>query len=105
MTVLMPIIRLSQGQYLIGAEPKLCKLKASLIMVRIGGGFEPLDIYLRKNGRAHCLRLQQMMEEQMTSLKETIFTLLKKYEASESAVKEFNRKFTRREEQLFIEIV
>jgi hypothetical protein len=36
----MPMVRISQGKYLIGSELKQLELKRQAVMVRIGGGYE-----------------------------------------------------------------
>lgn len=44
-----PIVRISQGKYLIGTESKMLIIKGDSCMVRVGGGFERLDDYLVRN--------------------------------------------------------
>ena len=42
----IPVIRITNGKYLIGTESKMVVLKNSSCMVRVGGGFEKLEDYL-----------------------------------------------------------
>ena len=48
MTVMIPIIRLSEAKFLIGDEIKVLKIKSDVVLVRVGGGYESLFEYLRK---------------------------------------------------------
>ena len=45
-------------------------------MIRIGGGYEPFEIYLKKNGLQHGLRLHKMTEEHMKSVREVVHSVL-----------------------------
>ena len=42
----LPLIRIQQGKYLIGTEVKMIKIKGESCMVRVGGGWEKLEVYL-----------------------------------------------------------
>ena len=42
----VPIVHIKDSLYLIGTSRKLCELKGDKIMIRQGGGYEPLDEYL-----------------------------------------------------------
>lgn len=44
--IVMPIVRVVQGRYLIGAEYKMLMIKGESCMVRVGGGWERLDEYV-----------------------------------------------------------
>lgn len=44
--VQMPLYRIADGKYLIGTESKICIIKGSTCVVRVGGGFETMEVYL-----------------------------------------------------------
>lgn len=57
MSTLIPVIKIEDAKFLIGAEAKMLEIKQSLIIIRIGGGYEPLQDYLIKSGKIQCLKL------------------------------------------------
>ncbi len=51
MSAIVPVIKISEAKFLIGAEQKQLEIKQSVVMVRIGGGYESLTEYLQKCGK------------------------------------------------------
>lgn len=47
--VQLPIYRIAEGKYLIGTESKMCLIKGTSCVVRVGGGFQKLEEYLKRN--------------------------------------------------------
>lgn len=58
-----PIIRISQGKYLIGTETKMLIIKGESCMVRVGGGFEKLDEYLMRNSDPELEKIRKLMND------------------------------------------
>lgn len=95
MTLLMPVMKLDKTRCLIGGDIKEMKLAANQPMVRIGGGFEPLDIYLKKHGLSHCIRLNRMLEESLLPLKDTVLKVLEDNHVGEGNISRFQKLCTR----------
>ena len=45
----MPVYRIYEGKYLLGTESKQCLINGTKCVVRVGGGFESLEEYLKRN--------------------------------------------------------
>ena len=55
--VKIPIVRLGKGQYLCGSSVKSIQLKGGYILVRVGGGFSPMDDFLTNNESVELSKL------------------------------------------------
>jgi hypothetical protein len=47
--VKIPVVHISDSNYLIGVNKCLCELRGDKVMIRIGGGYESFGEYLHKN--------------------------------------------------------
>jgi hypothetical protein len=63
LSTLLPVIKLDKAKYLIGTEVKMLEIQRSIVMVRIGGGYQPLLDYLKHAGKSQSLKLNILMEE------------------------------------------
>lgn len=52
LSTLLPVIKLDKAKYLIGTEVKMLEIQRSIVMVRIGGGYQPLLDYLKHAGKS-----------------------------------------------------
>ena len=57
MAIMIPVIKVSEAKFLIGTELKQLEIRNSVIVVRVGGGYEPLQEYLLNKGKTHCMKL------------------------------------------------
>ena len=44
----LPVIRIFKGKYLIGTETKMISIRGEVAAVRVGGGWERLDLFLAR---------------------------------------------------------
>lgn len=77
----IPVIRISNGKYLIGTESKMVVLKNSSCMVRVGGGFEKMEEYISKHQDAELDKIRRNMNDNNKSYDEVVMELLIKYGA------------------------
>ena len=59
----LPVIRMSNGKYLIGTESKMVMIKGSSCMVRVGGGFEKMEGYVQRNQEAELEKINKIMAD------------------------------------------
>ena len=57
------MIRIAQGKYLIGTESKLVSIRGSSCMVRVGGGYEKLEVYIAKNAASEMEKIKKIMKD------------------------------------------
>jgi hypothetical protein len=72
----VPIIRISDGNYLIGTESRMATMKGNSCVVRVGNGYEKMEEYVQKNQDAEIEKLKTIMNDQEKSFKEVIVNLL-----------------------------
>ncbi len=89
--VLIPIIRISEGFYLIGTEKKQVSIKGDSIMVRIGGGYEKIDQYISKRELDQLMKIKLMVEMRKISFKECIKQLLAKHTNDDKVFKNWEK--------------
>ena len=75
--VKVPIIRMQAGKYLIGTESKLLIIKGQSVMVRIGGGFERLDEYLKRNEVNELEKIKKLMTDKKKTFNQVMVDLLR----------------------------
>lgn len=75
----MPIYRIGEGKYLIGTESKMCLIKGTSCVVRVGGGFLSLEEYLNRNQAVEVEKITKMMLDQNKTYLDVIKDLLVKY--------------------------
>jgi len=61
MAALIPIVKLEQGKFMIGTEKKQVLVKNEKLIVRIGGGFEPMETHIDHIARPECLKISFQM--------------------------------------------
>ena len=59
----LPIFRIGEGKYLIGTESRMCMIRGSFIVVRVGGGFESLEDYLIRNEQNELDKINKLMDD------------------------------------------
>ncbi|CDW82748.1 gas2 domain containing protein [Stylonychia lemnae] len=80
----LPVIRISNGKYLIGSESKMVVLKHRTCMVRVGGGFQKLEEYIITHKEDQIQKIKRMMTEKSKSYEQIILELLIKYGADQT---------------------
>ncbi len=85
----MPVIRMQQGKYLIGTESKQLVITNNHVMVRIGGGFDPIAKYIEKNEEGELSKLRRLTEDGEKDIEEVIRELLMKFNAEAVVMKNF----------------
>lgn len=86
----LPIVRISQGNYLIGTKRRQVKLKNTDCLVRCGGGYIPLEEFIRKYEGSEMEHLKHMLrknKEQGKDPSKVFFELLRKCGADEKDMK------------------
>eukprot|EP00347_Sterkiella_histriomuscorum_P009015 403342856 len=87
----LPVIRITQGKYLLGTDSKSLVIKGDICVVRVGGGFEKLEEYLRRNQDSELDKIRRIMQEQKKSYNKVIFELLQKYGADQSVLQYYQK--------------
>ena len=44
----LPVIRIFKGKYMIGTETKMISIRGEVAAVRVGGGWERLDLFIAR---------------------------------------------------------
>lgn len=58
----LPVYRIGEGKYLIGTESRMCMIKGTSCVVRVGGGFETLEAYLLRYEEEELKKINKLME-------------------------------------------
>lgn len=82
----LPVIRITDGKYLIGTETKMVMLRNSTCMVRVGGGFERMEDYIARNQDSELDKIRKMMSENGKTYDQVIVELLQKYGAEQAVI-------------------
>jgi hypothetical protein len=61
MPALIPIVKLEPGKFMLGTEKKQVLVKNEKLIVRVGGGFEPMDTHIDHIARPECLKIAYQM--------------------------------------------
>lgn len=64
----IPVIKVKEGRYLFGTCKYTCTLKAGVVIVRIGGGYERLEEFLLQNQETQAKALISYMNKCQESL-------------------------------------
>ena len=64
----MPCFKISEDRILVGSDVKHLFTRRGKQYVGIGGGIEPLEIFLQKHGVECALKLHRKMEEGLESM-------------------------------------
>lgn len=87
--VQLPIIRMYGGKYLIGTESKIAIIKGTSCVVRVGGGFQNMEEYIKRHEADELMKIEKIMQEQNKTYVEVIKDLLNKYKAEAAVVNMF----------------
>ena len=88
----LPIIKLSEGRYLVGSEVKSIQLKGENgCVVRTGGGFMILQEYLERYAKNEFFKLGLVITKGKMTYKATILDLIQRHRETEQAAKEFKK--------------
>ena len=60
---LMPVVRIEANRYMVGTEAKAIVMKADKMLVRVGGGFDPLENVIDRTARPECLKINFRMRQ------------------------------------------
>ena len=77
----IPIVKLSQGKYLIGSKIRSLQTNGKGCNVKIGGGFQYLDEYLKKRSRSECIELNNLCKKGKCCFGRAVVALMKKHKA------------------------
>lgn len=83
----MPIIKLEEGEYLIGTEKKKIIVKANNLLIRVGGGYITLEEYITRNAPFECIKIHMHMKEHKVSFKKAVTYYLENLDASKRVVR------------------
>ena len=87
-----PIVKLSQGKYLIGTKEKTLQINNNGVIVRTGGGFMYLEEYLRHYSRSECIELNNLLQKNNCPFSEMVVNLMKKHNADKRSIAAYQRK-------------
>ena len=59
----MPLVKLADGEYLIGTEKKKIIVKSNNLLIRVGGGFITLEEYITRNAPFECIKIHMLMKD------------------------------------------
>ena len=62
---IMPIVKVSEGRYLIGTRIKEIIQRNNGLYVRNGGGFMKIEEFIAKSGSIESLRIEKIIQKQM----------------------------------------
>ena len=86
---LCPVVKLEPSKYMIGTELKHVFEKNDQLIVRVGGGFEPLESHINNICRAECFKISHLMRTMNLSYTEAVIHFLRQLNASEKVIEGF----------------
>ena len=98
---LLPIVRLSEGRYLVGAEVKKLIKKTDRVLVQTGGGFSQLYEHLCAYAMREAIVIWKAMMKHNISYSQAIQGLLIQAKAKNETVRSFNDGLTTEIDDLF----
>ena len=81
-----PIVKLSQGKYLIGTKERTLSINDKGVLVRTGGGFMYLTEYLKHYSRSECIELNNLIQKNESSFSSTVVNLMIKHNANKQSI-------------------
>ena len=101
----IPIVKLSQGKYLIGTKVSHLQTNDKGCLVRTGGGFQYLGEYLKHHSRTECIELNNLIQKSGCSFGQTVVALMKKHYADNQQIRAYQRKCSDILEEQFTDLV
>ena len=68
----LPIIKIGEADYMIGTEKRKIIVKASNLLLRVGGGYITLEEYITRNAPFECIKIYMLMKEKQFSFKQAV---------------------------------
>ena len=82
----LPVIRILKGKYLIGTDTKMISIRGEVAAVRVGGGWERLDLFIARVQDQEIEKLRRLVNDQKKKYKTVLIDLLTKYSADMSLI-------------------
>ena len=82
----VPLIKLNDQCYLFGTEVIQPFMHGNTCVVRIGGGFQPIDLYVQRNQEVHKRAIRKIMEKEGKSYMEVVSDMVYKHLRSNKQV-------------------
>ena len=86
---LLPLAKIEDKRYMIGAEAKKIVVTSDKVMIRTGGGFCTLEEHIEKYALSECLVIWRTMQQKHITFNETVVNLLELHGASEELVEQY----------------
>ena len=91
LNIKIPVIRVKPGRYVIGTDLKMLVIKGEICMVRVGGGYERLDEYVKRNQDIEIDKIKKLIKESGKNFRFVMVELLKKYKAENLVIDSFTK--------------
>jgi hypothetical protein len=101
----MPCFKFNNDKILLGADVKHLYERRGKQYVGIGGGIEPLEVFLQKHGVEIALKLHRKMEEGLESMHSVCMKSLKAHKASKAMEQLFTSILTEHKQETFLALV
>ena len=85
----LPIIKIGEADYMIGTEKRRIILRASNILIRVGGGYVTLEEYITRNAPFECIKIYMLMKEKKISFKDAVTHYLENQEVSKKIMRDW----------------
>jgi len=72
----MPLAKINETTYLIGAEKKEIVVRSDRVLVKGGNGFKELKSFIARYAISECLVIWRVMKQKQLSYRETVINLL-----------------------------
>ena len=87
----MPMVKLDEGQYLLGCEKRKIQIKGNGCVVRTGGGYMYLEEFLRHYARSESLKLKVYMVKGGKTYKQTVIGIINKHVRTKKVAANFEK--------------
>ena len=94
----LPVLKLDENnpkdqkkdaKYLIGTDKKSLQIKATDILIRVGGGYATLEEYLKQNGPFECIKIAKHMRDKECDFKTAVEFYLTKHKAPKKVIQDW----------------
>ena len=85
----LPIIKIGEADYMIGTEKRKIIVKASNLLLRVGGGYITLEEYITRNAPFECIKIYMLMKEKQFSFKQAVTHYLEHQEVSKKVMRDW----------------
>ena len=87
---MLPIIKLNnEGKYMIGAEAKTIIVKTDRLFIRVGGGYDTLEDFIKQNAPFECIKIYKVQRDKQVTYPEAVKFYLTKHKATNKIIAEF----------------